>query len=47
MQEKPYPFTRTEAEWRRILTPEQYRGDAIARHGGAGKLCASVGKAAG
>jgi peptide-methionine (R)-S-oxide reductase len=23
--EKRYPFTRTDADWRRLLTPEQYR----------------------
>jgi peptide-methionine (R)-S-oxide reductase len=28
---KQYPLTRTDAEWRRLLTPEQY--DVMRRHG--------------
>jgi len=30
-QEKQYAVTRTDAEWRRLLTPEQY--DVMRRHG--------------
>jgi hypothetical protein len=31
MDGKMYPFTRSDAEWRQILTPEQY--DVMRRHG--------------
>ena len=31
MHDKPYPFTCTEAEWRQLLTPEQY--EVMRSHG--------------
>ena len=39
---KQYPVTHTEAEWRKLLTPEQYPHHARARHRGAGKLRAQL-----
>ena len=42
MDTKTYPVTRTDAEWRALLTPEQYAGDAPARHRAAGQLRAAA-----
>ena len=44
---KTYPVTRTDAEWRKLLTPEQYPGHARARHRAAGELRAALEKRAG
>ena len=47
MDTKTYPVTRTDAEWRKLLTPEQYHDHAPARHRAAGQLRAAHEKRAG
>ena len=42
MDTKTYPVTRTDAEWRKLLTPEQYDDHAPAWHRAAGKLRAAA-----
>ena len=44
---KTYKVTHSDEEWRKLLTPEQYQGDARARDGAAGELCAAAREAAG
>ena len=44
MKEDHFPVTHTDAEWRKILTPEQYRHHARARHRAAGQLRAPAEK---
>ena len=44
---KTFPVTHTDAEWRALLTPEQYRDHARARHRAPGQLRAAFGEAAG
>ncbi len=47
MKEDHFPVTHTDAEWRKILTPEQYADHARARHRAAGQLRAPAREAAG
>ena len=42
MDTRTYPVTRSDAEWRKLLTPEQYARDARAWDRAAGTLRAQL-----
>ena len=42
MKQDHFPVTHTDAEWRKILNPEQYDNHARPRHRAAGQLRAPL-----